>query len=115
MPKLNQYLMLELETMSETQPYYEVGDRVRILDLGKPGHVRTPTYVRRKIGIIERYCGMFENPEERAYGRLGLPPVALYRIRLRQMDIWPDYDGQSDDVLEIEIYDHWLEHAGENL
>ena len=39
--------------MSEAAPIYEVGDRVRILDIGKPGHVRTPTYVRHKIGTIE--------------------------------------------------------------
>lgn len=92
---------------------YEAGDRVRILDLGKPGHVRTPTYVRHKLGVIERYCGDFENPEDRAYGRWGGPRIPLYRVRLKQTDLWPDYDGMGDDVLEIEIYDHWLAPAGE--
>jgi hypothetical protein len=32
---------------------------------GKPGHVRTPSYVCGRVGTIERYCGLFENPEER--------------------------------------------------
>lgn len=99
--------------MSDPAPAYAVGDRVRIVDIGKPGHVRTPTYARNKIGTIERYCGAFENPEERAYGRWGLARIPLYRVRLRQTDLWPDYDGQADDVLELEIYDHWLAPAGE--
>ena len=99
--------------MSETTPSYAVGDRVRILDIGKPGHVRTPTYVRHKIGTIERFCGMFENPEDKAYGRWGLPPIPLYRVQLKHVDIWPDYDGGPGDVLEIEIYDHWLAPAEE--
>ncbi len=50
---------------------YALGDRVRIVDLGKPGHVRTPTYARGKVGVIDHCCGRFENPEERAYGRVG--------------------------------------------
>jgi nitrile hydratase len=99
--------------MSDPAPSYAAGDRVRIRDLGKPGHVRTPTYVRDKVGVIERYCGAFENPEERAYGRWGLPPVPLYRVRFRQDDLWPDYDGAPGDVLELEIYDHWLAPANE--
>ena len=100
--------------MSDPKPNYAPGDRVRILDLGKPGHVRTPTYVRNKIGVIERYCGAFENPEERAYGRWGLPPIPLYRVRIAQDDLWPDYDGPPGDALEIEIYDHWLAPANED-
>lgn len=88
---------------------------MRILDLHKPGHVRTPTYVRHKTGTIERYCGTFENPEERAYGRWGLARIPLYRVRLKQHDLWPDYEGPASDVLELEIYDHWLEAAPEDM
>jgi len=87
------------------------GDRVRILDLGKPGHVRTPLYVRGKTGTIETCCGRFENPEERAYGRTGRERIALYRVRLAQRDLWPDYDGAGSDALVLEIYDHWLAPA----
>lgn len=90
---------------------FQPGDRVRILDLGKPGHVRTPIYVRGRIGVIERYCGPYENPEERAYGREGLPPIPLYRVRFRQQDLWARYAGSPRDTLDIEIYDHWLAPA----
>lgn len=99
--------------MSEATPNYAPGDRVRILDLGKPGHVRTPTYVRHRIGIVERFCGHFENPEDKAYGRWGLEKIPLYRVRFEQTELWPEYDGEPGDVLEIEIYDHWLAPATE--
>ena len=85
-----------------------VGDKVEVIDLGKPGHVRTPLYVRNKVGTIDYICGRFENPEERAYGRIGGERIPLYRVRLMQKDLWPDYDGPKDDSLVIEIYDHWL-------
>lgn len=93
---------------------YGVGDKVRIIDLAKSGHVRTPMYAREKVGVIERIGGTFENPEERAYGRGRGTAVHLYRVRLRQRDIWPDYEGSQDDTLDIEIYEHWLRpEAGE--
>jgi hypothetical protein len=32
-------------------------------------------------------------------------------VCIRQTDIWPDYNGSDKDVLELEIYEHWLEKA----
>jgi nitrile hydratase len=94
--------------MSAKGTAYAIGDRVRIVDLGKPGHVRTPLYVREKVGVIDSFCGEFENPENRAYGRVGRERIPLYRVRLKQRDLWPDYDGPDGDNLVLEIYDHWL-------
>ena len=31
------------------------------------------------------------------------------RVRFRQREVWPDYAGRTDDTIEIEIYQHWLE------
>ncbi len=73
------------------------------------GHVRTPYYVRGKPGIIERICGSFPNPEELAYARPGLPALPLYRVRFLQRELWPHYAGHPADVLEAEIYQHWLQ------
>ncbi len=98
---------------TQAEPRYTPGERVRIVDLGKGGHVRTPMYVRGKLGTIERFCGLFENPEERAYGQVGRPRIPLYRVHLAQHDLWPGYGGGADDTLEIEIYEHWLAPAAE--
>ena len=94
------------------KPRFAPGQRVKILDLGKPGHVRTPQYVRHKVGEIERFCGAFENPENRAYGLWGGPAVGLYRVRFKQTHLWSDYRGPATDTLEIEIFEHWLAPAG---
>ena len=76
-----------------------------------PGHIRTPWYIRGKIGVVERICGEFGNPEELAYGRDGTPKQPLYRVRFLQKEVWDDYAENPNDTVDIEIYEHWLEPA----
>lgn len=90
---------------------FKPGEKVRVLKAYPPGHIRTPFYIRGHAGTIERVCGAFPNPEELAQMRDGLPAQPLYRVRFRQKDIWPGYHGPDGDVVEIEIYQHWLEKA----
>jgi nitrile hydratase len=86
-----------------------VGDRVRVKASFPPGHRRTPYYIRGKIGEIERICGAFPNPEELAYGFDGEPKKVLYRVRFTQREVWAKYQGPARDLIEMEIYEHWLE------
>ena len=88
---------------------FEPGDRVRVLPAGKPGHVRTPGYLKGKTGWIESVLGEFPNPEDLAYGFFGLPGRQLYKVGFRQADLWRDYDGPADDCLYADVYEHWLE------
>lgn len=90
---------------------YNVGDPVVIKRAFPPGHRRTPFYIRGKAGVIERICGAFPNPEELAYGFDGEPGKILYRVRFLQHHVWPGYAGPAQDVLEMEIFEHWLEPA----
>ena len=90
---------------------FKAGERVKVLKAFPPGHIRTPYYIRGQVGEIERICGAFPNPEELAQMRSGLPAQPLYRVRFRQKDVWPDYSGNPADVLEVEIFQHWLEKA----
>jgi nitrile hydratase len=32
-------------------------------------------------------------------------------VRFAQNHVWPDYNGPDHDVIEMEIYEHWLEPA----
>lgn len=91
------------------EPLFHPGERVRVLKAYPLGHVRTPFYIRGCTGVVERICGAYPNPEELAQMRDGLPPQPLYRVRFRQKDVWSDYGGSPNDVLEVEIYQHWLE------
>jgi len=90
---------------------FAAGEAVAVREAYPLGHVRTPFYARGKRGVVERICGFYPNPEERAYARSGLPKEPLYRVRFRQSDLWPDYAGAGGDTVDIEIYQHWLEAA----
>ena len=90
---------------------FKVGDQVKVLELNKAGHIRTPFYVRHKTGTVVQDCGRFLNPEELAIGITSGPVIPLYRVAFLQTDLWPDYKGPPKDTLCIEIYDHWLEPA----
>ena len=89
---------------------FRPGDPVRVRRSDPPGHIRTPSYVRGKAGVIERLCGRFGNPEELAYNRTG-SVLPLYRVRFAQRTVWPDYRGDGDDSVDVEIFEHWLEPA----
>jgi nitrile hydratase subunit beta len=84
---------------------------VRVKTTWPPGHRRTPWYIRGKQGVVERVCGAFPNPEELAYGFSGEPKRVLYRVRFSMSEVWPDYQGAGHDLIEVEIYEHWLDPA----
>lgn len=88
---------------------FRPGDRVRVMKAYPVGHLRTPFYIRGCTGEVERVCGAFPNPEELSQMRSGEPRQPLYRVRFRQKDVWPDYRGADGDVLEVELYEHWLD------
>ena len=90
---------------------FDVGDLVTVKRVFPPGHRRTPYYIRGRNGVIERVCGAFPNPEELAYGFDGEPRKVLYRVRFLQKEVWPDYRGPDCDIIEMEIFEHWLEPA----
>ena len=91
---------------------FRPGDRVRVRTGPKPGHVRTPGYLKGKPGWIESSLGEFPNPEDLAYGLSGKPERTLYKVGFRQADLWDGYDGPADDRLYADVYEHWLEPHG---
>jgi len=96
-----------------TRPRFAAGDTVRIDDRPALGHCRTPYYLRGRIGVIASVQGAFRDPERLAYHKPGLPAQVLYKVRFRQIDLWPDYAGPTDDQLEADIYESWLMTAGQ--
>lgn len=90
-------------------PHFAPGDRVAVRVAFPRGHVRTPTYIRGKAGVVERVLGQFADPSDLAYGRRDGPRRRLYRVRFRQAEVWPDYAGRPEDTVDVEIYEHWLE------
>lgn len=89
-------------------PQYSVGNEVTVIQLGKPGHIRTPDYVLGKTGVVIQFCGYFLNPEDLSVGRTSGPMVPLYRVQFLMSHLWRDPQGRPNDLLCIEIYGHWL-------
>lgn len=85
-----------------------MAERVRVRAMMPPGHVRAPAYLRGKTGEVERVLGAFANPEQLAYG-LPAARKTLYRVRFSMAELWGDAAEHPGDVVEAEIYDHWLE------
>lgn len=91
-----------------SDPVFQVGQTVRIQNRTPPVHHRVPSYAKGKTGVIERVCGLHGEPEKFIRGD-GMPRRRIYRVRIPQDDLWEDYEGPGGDVLEIEIFEHWLE------
>ena len=71
-----------------------------------PVHVRTPHYLRGRVGTVARYLGDFSNPEDLAFARPA-PKLPLYHVRFDQPAVWRG--GGAGDELLVEIYGPWLE------
>ena len=89
------------------------GSLVRTKALHPPGHCRTPFYARGRQGTVLGVADHQPNPEELAYGRDGLPRLPVYRVRFRQADLWPDYQGAPGDAVVVDIFEPWLEPVAE--
>ena len=87
------------------------GQRVRVSERTQQGHHRTPGYVKGKVGVVERRHSAFTNPETRAYGASGLPERRLYLVGFAQDEVWPAYEGASNDRIYVDVFEHWLEEA----
>lgn len=85
-----------------------MADRVRVSTRMPIGHVRTPAYLRGKVGVIERTLGPFADPERLAY-RQPAEMLQLRRVRFTMAEIWGPEAEQPTDTLDAEIYDSWLE------
>lgn len=85
-----------------------MAERVRVKSMMPPGHVRAPSYLRGKTGEIERSLGAFGNPEQLAYG-LPAERIPLFRVRFTMAELWGAEAETPQDLVEAEIYEHWLE------
>jgi len=90
---------------------FKPGDRVRVRSDAPPGHIRTPAYIRGKVGWVKALHGAFRNPESLAFAGQGLPRQPLYLVGFRQTEVWDRYGGSPRDTLYVDIYEHWLEPA----
>ncbi|MGD9804599.1 MAG: SH3-like domain-containing protein [Hyphomicrobiaceae bacterium] len=98
-----------MSTRASPSARFAVGDRVVVASRPPHGHCRTPWYLRGRSGTVASIHGAYHDPERLAYHKPGLPLQTLYKVRFLQADLWQTYRGPSDDHLEADIYEDWLE------
>jgi len=110
--ELAQALFGDIE-VNDDDPLFQAGDIVRVKTFvsseWRRPHIRTPGYVYGVAGTIERVGSRHPDPSFLAFG-LPAPAQYLYRVRFGQGDLWPE-QSHSKDVVEVEIYQHWLERS----
>ena len=87
-------------------PRYAVGDAVRAITLGTPGHTRLPGYARGRRGVVHALHGTHVLPDAHARGEDGAEP--LYTVAFAAAELWPEAEG-SPDRIYINLWESYLE------
>jgi nitrile hydratase len=89
---------------------FKPGDFVRVMDRAPIGHYRVPTYLRGRIGLVERIIQpMLIDNEEEGFGRNAGVRRHYYRVAFPMSEVWSNYPGSLGDGLYIEVFENWLE------
>jgi hypothetical protein len=93
-------------------PQFKVGDKVVVRDLPVLFYTRTQEYVRGATGEIARVS--YESPaaEDETWDGPDQKPEWFYIVRFNLSELWHGYTGPSNDTLQTEIPERWLQPAG---
>ena len=62
---------------------FHPGDQISVLPIFVDTHHRTPDYIKGKVGRVQALCGIFPDPESRAYGGSGRPEEGALQSQIR--------------------------------
>jgi len=91
------------------QPAFQVGNRVRAVNINPTGHTRLPRYVRGRSGVIERAHGAHVFPDVHAHGG-GEDPRHLYTVRFSARELWGP-EAREGDSVSLDLWEPYLERA----
>ena len=92
----------------DTEPRFQVGDRVRTQTERPAGHTRLPRYVRGKTGVVQRVGPGALFPDTHAHFK-GENPQWVYNVRFDSQELWgPEAEPSS---LSLDLYESYLEAA----
>jgi hypothetical protein len=91
---------------------FAVGQRVKVRELPALFYTRTPEYVRGAEGVIADVAYESPAPEDETWAREDAKPEWFYIVRFNQSELWDTYTGPTNDTLQTEIPERWLEAAG---
>jgi len=90
-----------------TPPRFQIGDRIKTVNINPPTHTRLPRYARDKTGVIDIDHGPFIFPD--VHANTGTKQAErLYGVRFTALDLWgPDCEN-PDDVIVLDLFDPYL-------
>lgn len=93
---------------ASTPPKFAVGDAVRTLRHGSPGHTRLPQYARDSVGRVVAHRGAHVLPDTnmRGEGRA----EALYTVAFDAGELWPEAADRRD-TLHLDLWESYIERA----
>jgi nitrile hydratase len=91
-----------------SEPRFDAGDAVTVIDRRPAGHTRCPWYVRGRPGVIERFDGVYSVPDVEAHSdeRREEP---TYSVRFDASDLWDDAEPGA--VVHVDLWESYLEAA----
>jgi hypothetical protein len=98
-----------MEVVHYNTAKFAVGDILKVSEKFPIGHYRVPTYMRGKTVKVTEVIGKYINPETEAFGKNAGDKMWCYHVTIHEPELWPDYQGQPQDSVIIEIFESWLE------
>lgn len=90
----------------DVPPRFNVGDRVRTVNINPLGHTRLPRYARDRRGVVTLDHGVWVFPDTNGTGR-GRKPQHCSSVRFEGRELW-GADGGSRDAIYIDLWDDHL-------
>ena len=87
---------------------FRPGDRVRVRDAHVPGHVRMPSYIRGKTGVVMSESPAYPFPDAHAHG-VAAEDEPTYDVRFRSEDLWPSSSDAA--LVHVGVFQSYLERA----
>jgi thiocyanate hydrolase subunit beta len=90
---------------------FRVGDKVLVRELPVLFYTRTQEYVRGAKGEIVAVSYESLAAEDEAWDRQDQRPEWFYIVRFNMSELWHGYTGTTNDTLQTELPERWLEAA----
>ena len=92
----------------ESAPRFSVGDRVRVLEVQRPGHTRVPRYCRGREGSVLHVAPSFSYPDASAHG-LPRRREPTYHVEFDARELW---GAEADPgAVVVDLWESYLEAA----
>lgn len=90
-----------------TPPVFDIGARVRVLNLHESTHNRLPGYLNRATGEVVKQYGAYRDPAASAHQQVE-QPHQLYMVKFTSTELWGDAAAEEFD-LYADLFEGYLE------